>query len=241
MQNFSKIFILGCFFFVITSCEKDNLEDANSVILDEDASEIEILESTYKKTAFKEMIEVTSDDGLLKYAIQVGSFDEERFREGMKVKFKLVKKADTEVYDGAVSSKSPIENSTDDLQRLIFEIRNINDRILSNSYTLALDFTGLNLQENQSKNAKVNNYWNYELISDLRPKSLGAGRSPFATGTVDYWLGGKSCGFCSWNNWYYNNLLPSQELLFNFDDYRRGRVRADISTGATSFYFTFYH
>jgi hypothetical protein len=241
MKNFSKLFILGFFCFVVTSCEKDNLKEVESLSLSEDASEIEILESTYKKTAFKETIEITSGDGLLKYIIQVGSFDEERFREGMKVRFKLLKNQSITT-TGVNSGKLPLENNTNDLQRLIFEIRNISNRVLSNSYTLSLDFTELNLEANSSKNAKVNNYWNYELISDLRPKRLNAGRPPVsegATGSVYFWLGGKTCGVCSYNNFYINTLPIPSTWSFNVDHYRRGRVRADLSPDVNLWYFTF--
>lgn len=241
MQNFSKLLILGLFCFAITSCERDKSEDSNPINLNEDASEIEILENTYKKTAFKETINVTSSDGLLKYVIQVGSFDEERFREGMKVKFKLMKNETVEV-GGTASSKFPIADITNDLQRLIFDIRSINDRELSNSYTLALDFAELNLNANQSKNAKVNDYWNYELVSDLKPKNLQIGRNPFSTGSIYFWLEGKSCGLCGWNTWYSNSLPIPSAWTFDFDDYRRGLVKASLSPGSQSgTYFTFYY
>jgi hypothetical protein len=233
-KYFFLMLLLG---FIFISCEDKSTSLLNRPT--EQTLEIERLESKYGLSAFKETIELTSDDQNLKITLNLASFNNEKFKLLKSIKFNL-KKVISEPNLAFTDVKSQSQPNLDisDMDRLIVEVVNISNPSEMLNYRLEFDTKNIPVSSSKS-NLKINNWYNFELVSNSNPNGLYAGRSPFSTGNIYFSLEGKSCWLCGWNGWYANNLPVPSEWNFSFTSYWKGKVLANYDPGAVG-YFTFY-
>ena len=136
--------VLTLFSILVFSCEKKELLKVADSKINENSTEIEILENSSGLKAYKRTIEVVSSDGLLKYSILVGCFNKDLFEKSRETIIKLVKISDlqTSVLSQSVNSEDKQVNSDrikePTLQeRLLYQILEISNKKIASNYTLS--------------------------------------------------------------------------------------------------------